>query len=381
MKILFITHHYLSSNGGGSFASRAYINAFAKIADEMTLLYPAKDGENLFPEINKSIKTLAVEYNIPKWRKLFHLLIGKIHRYFGIVEKVMKNEKYDIVVFDTSLVSYRLIKKVKLYGAKTIVIHHNYQYEYFKDNAKGILAKPTLFWCKKYEKQAVRFADLNFTLTRQDITLLSNNYCKGCQKKFSLLGTFEFTSSEKKTFQSTSKKGERFVITGNLEVFQTMQPLHNWLILYYPILKEIFPNATLTIAGKNPNSILKKLCEERNITLISSPISMDPIMENADYYICPTNIGGGLKLRIMDGLKFGLPVVSHSVSARGYDLFQEHGCLFSYENTIDFREALLNLKHSCFSKDFVYSFYKNLFSFEAGVERIKKAVRFLCNQG
>ena len=84
MKILFITHHYLSSNGGGSFASRAYINAFAEHADEMTLLYPVKDGEDLFPEINKKIKTIPVKYNLPKWRKLVDLLCGRIHRYFSI---------------------------------------------------------------------------------------------------------------------------------------------------------------------------------------------------------------------------------------------------------------------------------------------------------
>lgn len=52
MRILYITHHYLSDNGGGTFASRAYINAFAEIADEMTLLYPVKEGQNLFREIN-----------------------------------------------------------------------------------------------------------------------------------------------------------------------------------------------------------------------------------------------------------------------------------------------------------------------------------------
>ena len=42
MKVLFVTYHYLHGHGGGIFASRGFINAFAALSDEMTLLYPVK---------------------------------------------------------------------------------------------------------------------------------------------------------------------------------------------------------------------------------------------------------------------------------------------------------------------------------------------------
>ena len=377
MKILFITHHYLSSNYGGSFASRAYINAFAENADEMTLLYPVKDGEDLFPEINKKIKTIPVKYDLPKWRKLVDLLCGRIHRYFSIAREMRKEEKFDVVVFDTSLVSYRIIKKFKEMGSRTIVIHHNYQYEYFKDNTKGLLSFPTLFWCKKYEKQAVRNADVNLTLTRQDIELLANNYNGGNKETFSLLGVFEYKPSEKidVTENGNRNSKNRFVITGSLCSYQTKQSLIPWLQNYYPVFKQLFNDATLTIAGKNPGIEIQNICRENDIRLVPSPQSMDPIMENADYYICPTCLGGGLKLRVMDGLKWGLPVISHTVSARGYDLFEEMGCLISYHNLDGFRRALETLKTSSFEKKTVLRAYQEIFSFEAGCNRVKKLLQ------
>ena len=377
MKILFITHHYLSSNYGGSFASRAYINAFAENADEMTLLYPVKDGEDLFPEINKKIKTIPVKYDLPKWRKLVDLLCGRIHRYFSIAREMLKEEKFDVVVFDTSLVSYRIIKKFKEMGSRTIVIHHNYQYEYFKDNTKGLLSFPTLFWCKKYEKQAVLNADVNLTLTRQDIELLANNYNGGNKETFSLLGVFEYKPSEKKDVTENGNRNSknRFVITGSLCSYQTKQSLIPWLQNYYPVFKQLFNDATLTIAGKNPGIEIQNICRENDIRLVPSPQSMDPIMENADYYICPTCLGGGLKLRVMDGLKWGLPVISHTVSARGYDLFEEMGCLISYHNLDGFKRALETLKTSSFEKKTVLRVYQEIFSFEAGCNRVKKLLQ------
>jgi len=373
MKILFITHHYLSSNGGGAFASRAYINAFAEAADEMTLLYPVKDGELLFPEINKKITAIPVAYKKAKVQKLIDLVLGKVHRYYETAPDYIKNGNYDFVVFDTSLVSMDLIKVAKQKGCKTIVIHHNYQYEYFRDNLQALQKALMLHWCKKYEGEAVRYADVNLTLTKDDTTLLRDHYDRDKKCKFDLIGTFEYKISSQKTINATinTKTKKEFVITGNLSAIQTEQSILPWLSDYYPILKEIFPESDLTIAGYNPSTKLANRCKELGVNIIPSPESMDSIMENADYYICPTCLGGGLKLRVMDGLKWGLPVISHAVSARGYDIFVEKGCMFSYTNPEEFRSSLCALKQKDFDKQKVYEDYCNGFSFKAGVERVK----------
>ena len=370
MNILFITHHYLTGNSGGTFASRAYINAFAEIADEMTLLYPVREGQNLFAEINPKIKAFPVAYNIPKWRKLMNSITGHVHRYYEAVCDFLTERKTDIVVFDTSVVTYKLISQFKVMGYKTVVIHHNYQYEYFRDNSHGPLKWVTLFWCKKYESEAVREADINLTLTSQDVELLANNYNDGDKSNFKVLGTFEYYRKPLKPITDGANQN-RFVITGSLSSMQTYLSLESWIRDYYPLLKSIFPESTLTVAGKNPSTELVKLCQSQGIRIIASPPNMDDILCEADYYICPTSLGGGLKLRIMDGLQWGLPVVTHAVSARGYDSFRDAGCLFSYSNKEEFVEAIEHLNSMNFGKKQVQMLYNSIFSFDAGVERLK----------
>lgn len=370
MKILFITHSYLSGNAGGTFASRAYINAFAEIADEMTLLYPVREGQNLFDGINPKIKTIHVAYNIPKWRKLIHSITGRVHRYYEAANEFLTERKADIVVFDSCMVTFRLIKRFKAIGYKTMVIHHNYQYEYFRDNSRGPLKWITLFWCRKYEGEAVREADINLTLTSQDVELLANNYNNGNKSNFKVLGTFEYCRKPLKPITDVANQN-RFVITGSLSSMQTYVSLKSWIRDYYPLLKSVFPESTLTVAGKNPTAGLVNLCQSQGIRIIASPSNMDDILCEADYYICPTSLGGGLKLRIMDGLQWGLPVVTHAVSARGYDAFKDAGCLFAYSNKEEFADALGRLKSTIFDKKQVQTLYNSIFSFGAGVDRLK----------
>ncbi len=370
MKLLFITHHYLTNNSGGAFASRAYINAFAEVADEMTLLYPVRDGQNLFVGINTKIETIPVAYGIPKWKKLIHLITGRVHRYYITAEKFLNERKVDIAVFDTSIVTYKLIRRFKALGCKTVVIHHNYQYEYFRDNTRGLLRWFTLYWCRKYEQEAVREADINLTLTSQDVDLLANNYNNGDKSKFKVLGTFEYCRKPLKPI-TDSVNQTRFVITGSLSSRQTYLSLESWIRDFYPLLKSVFSESTLTVAGKDPSAELVNICQSQGIRIIASPPNMDDILREADYYICPTSLGGGLKLRIMDGLQWGLPVITHAVSARGYDTFKDVGCLLAYSNKEEFTEALKRLKTTDFDKRQVQILYNSFFSFDAGVARVR----------
>lgn len=373
MNILFLTHHFLHGNGGGVFASRAYINAFAELSDSLTLLYPMKKGMEA-QCISEKVKRVPVYYEKSKISKLIALYQGKVHRYSAEhFRTIIEKGAYDIVVFDSSLVSFHLIHIARKQGLKVITIHHNYQLEYFRDNASTLTRLPWMFWTKRYEKEAVNFSDLNLTLTSQDIDLLKSNYAKQEKTNFEVIGVFEFEkslSAHQDTFRKNQKN--RFVITGDLGAKHTEDSLFPWLETYYPILKKHIPTCQLTIAGKAPSSRLQQKCkQDDSIRLIDTPADMQPILNDADYYICPTCLGGGLKLRIMDGLKNGLVVITHTVSARGYEAFSELNCLHSYTNEQMFEETILALEQKESSKAEIRKNYQSYFSFEAGKERLK----------
>lgn len=369
MRILIVTHHFLNGNGGAVFASRAYINAFAELYSDVTLMYPAKEGHPI-EHINKNVKLIPVTYDIPKLQKLWHVLTGMSHRYMEAFRKELQNNKYDTVVFDASNVTWKTIDMAKQAGAKVVTIHHNYQMEYDRDNCMPLLRPVILYWTKKREGHAVRTSDLNLTLTQQDKELLYDNYDPQRRSNIQVLGCFEYERKHPTEIISSTTNSNRFVITGNLSAVQTELSLNAWFNDYYPVLKQEYPNHTLTIAGKNPSSKLIQKCQQLGIRIIPSPESMESILDEADYYICPTALGGGLKLRIMDGLRGGLPVLTHEVSARGYDVFKEKKMLFSYYDEKSFRCALKKLKATNHTRKDVIESFRNEFGFEEGLNRL-----------
>lgn len=367
MKTLFITYHYLAGHGGGVFASRAYINAFAELSEEITLLCPIKD--NHAPEgLNHKVHIVPVKNDRKRVRKGFDLLTGRSNRFVPYA-RLADNQRFDTVVFDTSMVTHGLIRHFKEQGIKVITIHHNYQFEYYQDNSSILTRLPTLFWSRRTEREAVRESDLNLTLTEADKVSLTRHYGTG-KERLEVIGTFEYNRRKHPLYSPVNE--QNFLITGNLSDAQTENSLLPWIKDYYPILKEIFPLASLTIAGKSPSTLLLNAARSSGITVIPSPESMDPILAKAKFFICPTALGGGLKLRVMDGLSHGLPVICHSVSARGYEAFIKAGMVLVYSDPDSFHQELRKLKSHDYDRNAVISLYESIFSFDSGKQRLSR---------
>ena len=161
----------------------------------------------------------------------------------------------------------------------------------------------------------------------------------------------------------------RYIITGNLSSRQNLLSILPWLETYYPVLREVDPEGHLLLAGKQPTYELTSLCERLGIELIPSPEDMDAVVSGADIYICPSDNGSGIKLRLMDGLKNGLPVVTHQLSTRGYEAFLDKG-VYPYSDIESFRRAILSAINDATDHGQMKETYKKQFSFSAGVRRL-----------
>ena len=383
MKVLFFTHHFLDDNSGGSFASRAYINAFTEISDSCMLLYP-DSGKSISKFINKKCILKGVKYERSNVGKVIDYYRGRIHRYTDIIIPQIQEFQPDIVVFDNSRTTAGILKIAKKTGLKIITIHHNYEMEYYKGTKQFIAWRyPFMHYMKEAESTAVLYSDLNLTLTDEDIRLLQIHYDPQKTKKIVKLGSFESATTAMsmnktvKEIHPIQKNGLCFVITGTLGSHQTEVSVIPFLENEYPELLKLIPGSKLIIAGHHPSNKLKNVCSKFPfVHLIADPENMQEIIDQADVYICPTCVGGGLKLRIMDGLKAGLPVITHEVSARGYSEFSKANSMFIYHNTETFRESVNRLVEEInkgnLNNEKIRNLYKSVFSFESGVKRLKE---------
>ncbi len=86
-----------------------------------------------------------------------------------------------------------------------------------------------------------------------------------------------------------------------------------------PRLRERFPKVVFDVVGGDANRVIHSL-HGNGVNVIGSVRDVRPYLEGAALLVVPLSIGGGTRLKIVEALAMGCPVVSTTVGAEGLEL-------------------------------------------------------------
>lgn len=370
-RILFISPFSLSNRGGGGLASLAYYNALAELFPGRLDLAMPEEG------CTGSYKTTIP---IPQRTRFKAILSGCLHRYKSFVRKyILEHEcEYDWVILNGGFYFGDSIAFLKKKGIKILMIHHNFEKEYTITN-KTILSLYGHFpyFVERNERMAYCGADINCFLTKSDQESFTKEYGE-CKAPCYWIGVFD---PERLKYSATKDNDSRHaVITGTLSDYQTYNSIEIFEKNYFPSFLQRYPDTVLTIAGRNPALSVYRFQQdnEKHIRLIPNPEDMDEVLNENTIFICPTCSGSGQKLRIMDGLRKGMPILVHEVSSRGYEVFFDKPFFRIFNDTASFINGMGDIvRFITNNKDYkqdIIEAYVQSFSFEAGKKRMEQVV-------
>ncbi|GAB4524235.1 MAG: glycosyltransferase family 4 protein [Anaerolineales bacterium] len=110
----------------------------------------------------------------------------------------------------------------------------------------------------------------------------------------------------------------------------------------YPLVRARRPKAHLRITGKTMGVPVERLPLDEGVTLTGYLEDIRPAVARAWVTVVPLRVGGGTRLKILESLALGTPVVSTSKGAEGLDL-EDGKHLLIADNPQDFSAAVLRL--------------------------------------
>ena len=87
----------------------------------------------------------------------------------------------------------------------------------------------------------------------------------------------------------------------------------------WPLVRARIPEATVTIAGRNPGPAVIEACAAPGITLLANPPVMATVLDAHLLGIVPLLSGGGSRIKILEYLAAGINIVSTDVGASGLE--------------------------------------------------------------
>lgn len=110
----------------------------------------------------------------------------------------------------------------------------------------------------------------------------------------------------------------------------------------FPLIREDFPCATFFHAGKGTDGRLKDLDNGEDVHIDGFLPDLTSFYRNAAVFVAPLRYGSGIKIKVLDAISRGIPVVLTSIANEGLSLKEGDG-VFVADEPDDFAEKVLML--------------------------------------
>ena len=125
------------------------------------------------------------------------------------------------------------------------------------------------------------------------------------------------------------------IFCGAMDYNPNVDALRWYFAEIHESLRREVPNLRVLVVGKDPIAEVKAYEEKPNVTVTGGVPDVRPYYKRAWLQIVPLRIGGGTRLKIVESLGIGTPVVSTTIGAQGLDLKHNYDVLYA-DNAQDF---------------------------------------------
>lgn len=138
------------------------------------------------------------------------------------------------------------------------------------------------------------------------------------------------------------ERGPRsLVFTGVMNYTPNDEAMRKFVRQCFPRLVASVPDVRLTIVGAYPSRAIRNLASDR-IRVTGHVPDVRPFLERAEVFVAPLNSGGGTRLKILEAIAMGTPVVSTSIGCEGLRLRDGEHMLVA-DSPESFVQAVLRL--------------------------------------
>ncbi len=133
------------------------------------------------------------------------------------------------------------------------------------------------------------------------------------------------------------------LFTGTLDYRANVDAVQWFVNEVLPRVQAVWPDLRFVVVGRNPTAAVLELGGRRVVEVVGEVADVRPWFHNAAAYVVPMRIGGGVRLKLLEALAMGQPVVSTPMGAEGIDGLQPGVHALLAERPDDFAVRLLSV--------------------------------------
>lgn len=256
---------------------------------------------------------------------------------------ILQNHEFDVIQIEGVFMAvyYSVIRKYS--KAKIVLRAHNVEHQIWErhlNHEKNRLKKLYLSIqnkrLKKFELEAFNTSDAIVPIT--DIDKENIFQLSGKKDMWTCLTGIEL---DQYVFHSKPTYSNTIFHFASMDWLPNIEAVDWFLNEVWPLIKKKNASVSLVLAGRNMPERIKKLKDDQ-ITIKEIVKSSSQFYQDYDIMLVPLWSGSGLRIKLVEGLAYGKPIVSTSIGAEGVP-YQAGKNILIADDAVFFSEKVLEL--------------------------------------
>lgn len=329
------------ANFGGALDVWERIKGLTALGHEVDLI--ATDKNNPTKEQIEEIELYAKNFYFTRRKNEIKQLFAKLPLQFlsrKDLASIKINQSYDLVILESEF-CWPITLNTSITYNKIVVRVHNIESHYFKmlGNSSSSLKEKVYYKIevakiKQFTPSVFNKVDRLWFISKDDLQAM-NYTSKSVFMPYPINDEFVIP---------TEKKDTNVVFMGSLFMQNNLYGLQWYLKHVHPILVKDLPNYHFYIIGSlkdQNNTITSSLSNIKQATLIVNTPNLETYYNKAQVFVNPMFHGSGVKVKSVNALVNGLPLVSTKTGAEGIGL--DESMYYHAETAQDFIREIKNI--------------------------------------
>lgn len=291
------------------------------------------------------------------------------------IKNFLENEDTSVVILESIYLAGYISTIRKYSTAKIIIRSHNVEFLLWERQSEIQNSIFKKIYLKKLAKD-LKIAEVKYLNKADGICCIS----KKDKQIFQELGITKSLATIPVSIETNYIQNEyeanSFFHIGSMNWGPNIEAI-NWLVnSIFPSIRKQLPDAKLYLAGSNMSN--KFLTDESNgIEVIGFVEDVSDFMINKGVMLVPLKSGSGVRIKIIEGMNLGIPIVTTKIGAEGIDAEHQKNIIIA-KNEEDFVNFAVSLSESKEKRSLLGKNAKEFISKHYQIEHVtKKLIGFI----
>ncbi len=211
-----------------------------------------------------------------------------------------------------------------------------------------LFAWQNLWKLRRFQDQALRYVDVVLSVSKEDAEFTRSRLPDPSTEVWVVPNGVD---TENFRPFGEEKRSNRIIFCGAMDVLMNIDAVERFARQIFPRVRQAVPDAEFWIVGRDPVPRVRALEHLPGVRVTGRAEDVRPYYAQAKVAVAPFRYGGGTKLKVLEAMALGVPIVATPIGSQGIEAVPGKHLLIAEEDAAFVQQVIALLRHETLRRE------------------------------